>query len=263
MTKVMDKRIARRRQEVGEAKARRRLRRILAALALAGLAAFGAWFLRSPSLSIREIRVEGAAHTDPAAVLAAAGVVPGVPTIDVRAGSLAARLAAEPWIATARVAVSWPGTVTVTVVEHHAVAVVGESSAVLVAEDATVLGDPEPGSALPVVDIVPPPVRVGERLSDRRILGALEFLENLPGDVATGLTIAAEGENLLVDVRGHRVRLGHPNQMAEKARVLTALLATDLPFDASIDLIAPTRPAVSPPQVEGEGESPPKGEGTG
>ncbi len=262
--RTMDERIARRRRLVTEDRAARRLRRILTLLAIAGVVALAAWFLRSPYLSIREVTAVGMSVTDPVTIAAEAGVRPGVPTIDVDGRALEARLLSEPWIATAEVAVSWPGAVSITVVEHRAVAQVGpDGAAVVVAEDGTVL-EPAGDTPMPVVAIEPATTRAGERLSDRRIIGALRFVDALPPDLAAVTRVEAEGEILWATVPGHRVRLGHGIDMETKAAVLLAMLETDAPTGAVIDLIAPTRPAVrAQPELEGELPGPAKGEVSG
>ena len=261
---MMDERIARRRRIVGEDRAARRLKRMLGLLVVLGLVAFAAWFARSPALSLREISVEGAAVTDPAAVAAATGIALGVPTMDVDTGRLAARLEAEPWVASAEVSVDWPGTLRISVVEHRPAAVVGSGDeSILAAVDGTVLERGVTGAGRPVVDIGVPVSRPGERISDRRVLGGLAFLAALPGDLAADVTVEAEGERLWATARGHRVRLGRPTAMEDKARVLAALLDTDLPEGATIVLVAPTRPAIVQPEVEGEPGGPSEGEVSG
>ncbi len=262
--RTMDERIARRRRLVTEDRAARRLRRILTVLAIAGVVAFAAWFVRSPYLSIAEVTATGGSVTDPVTLATEMGIRPGVPTIDVDRGALEARLESEPWIAGAEVAVSWPGTVSITVIEHRAVAQVGSrGSAVVVAEDGTVL-EPAGDAPMPVVAIEPATTRAGERLSDRRIIGALGFVDALPRDLAVATEVEAEGEILWATVPGHRVRLGHGTDMEMKAAVLVAMLETDIPPGAVIDLIAPTRPAVrAQPELEGESPGPAKGEVSG
>jgi hypothetical protein len=64
-----------------------------------------------------------------------------------------------------------------------------------------------------------------------------------------GITVVvteSEGE-LWADVAGMVVRLGRPIDMEPKARALVALLAEGLPPGATVNLVAPTRPAVIAP----------------
>jgi hypothetical protein len=80
------------------------------------------------------------------------------------------------------------------------------------------------------------------------MLSVVEFVAALPAGVAATTTITATDGELIAEVGDHRVRLGDPSNMAAKAVALGALLADGrLAPDAVIDLIAPTRPAVSSP----------------
>jgi hypothetical protein len=62
--------------------------------------------------------------------------------------------------------------------------------------------------------------------------------------LAAASDLRLQGTELWLDVPGHRVRLGAPIDLADKARVLQVLLTEDLPAGATIDLVAPGRPAV-------------------
>ena len=122
--KTMDRRIAERRHRVTEERARTRLRLVIGLVALVALAAAGFALVRSPLLSVNRVTVTGHEHSDPAAVLARLDVVPGMPTVSVDAGAIEAALRADPWVADARVVVSWPGSVDVEVTEQVPVAAV-------------------------------------------------------------------------------------------------------------------------------------------
>ena len=79
MRTLIDHRIADRRRTVSEAGARRRLRRLLAALVIAALVGFAAWFVyQSPYLAVAEIAVEGQSRSQAAAIVAQA--VEGIPS---------------------------------------------------------------------------------------------------------------------------------------------------------------------------------------
>ena len=70
--------------------------------------------------------------------------------------------------------------------------------------------------------------------------------ENAPFTSST--TITAPGPELVALIGAHRIRLGAPTQMEAKAVALVAVLADErLALDATIDLVAPSRPAVSAP----------------
>ncbi len=255
--RTMDPRIARRRRLVGEDRARRRLRRLLLLLVLAGIGAFAVWLLRSPLLSIRDVVVTGAGHSDPAATAAALGIVPGVPTISVDETALLERLRADPWIARAEVDVTWPGTVTIDVTERDpSLSLVAGDAWWWVTADGWVvarLPGPQPGEAR-VEDPGAAPA-IGNRLTSAAMLGAARFAGALTPALAAETTVIVDGERIRALVSGHPVDLGDPANMEEKAVVLAALLERGVPDGAVIELMAPRRPAVeAPPQVEGEGD---------
>ena len=86
------------------------------------------------------------------------------------------------------------------------------------------------------------------------IVGALRFIGALDPALGAGAVVFVDDGGLHVTVTEHRVRLGRPVDMAQKATVLEALLASGLEAGVAIDLIAPLRPAVANPQPEVEGE---------
>ncbi len=98
----------------------------LAVLALvAGAALAGRQLIRhviaSPRFAVREIRVAHAAHVTNDEIRALAGVRPGDHLLAVDPDTVAARLATHPWIGSARVRRELPSTLSIEVVERHAV----------------------------------------------------------------------------------------------------------------------------------------------
>ena len=264
--KTMDPRIARRRGEVSEDRARGRLRWLLRFLVIALLIAGVAWLLRSPLLSIREVVATGAVQSDPTAIAADAGVTVGVPTISVRTGIVREALLEDPWIADATVFVAWSGRIEIDVQERvPAVTVETTEGWLAVAGDGTVVDilaeDPE---LVQVVIAAPDPVAPGTRIDDPAMRGALAFAAAFPsGD--DPLVVVAGDDGLWAKFRGHDVRLGRPAEMEEKALALAALLDNGIADGADIDLISPRRPAIaeSRVQVEVEGEGAADGEASG
>jgi len=63
-----------------------------------------------------------------------------------------------------------------------------------------------------------------------------------------------EGGGLYATVQGHTVRLGRPVDLDTKATVLAAMIDEGIEEGATIDLIAPLRPAVMNPQPQVEDE---------
>lgn len=264
--KTMDPKIAARRGEVSEDRARRRLRWLLRFLVVALLVAGVAWLLRSPMLSIRGVEATGAAHSDPVKIAADAGVTLGVPTIAVRTGVVRDALLEDPWIAGASVFVAWPGTIEIDVQEHVPAATVATDQAwLLIAGDGTILERvaDDPGLSTVVIDL-PERAIPGSRFDDAAMAGALAFAAAYP-DREGPLEIRAGDDGLWTEVDGHEVRLGRPIEMEEKALALGALLDDGVEAGAQIDLISPRRPAVAEQrvQVEVEGEGTAEVEGSG
>jgi len=255
--KTMDHRIAERRQQVSEDKARSRLRWLVwigAAIAAVGLAI---WLINSPLLSIRAVTVTGAERSDPVKIASDLGVAVGTPTIWVRGGSIEKALSADPWVASANVTVSWPGTVEINVVERTpVVSIVTENGAFLAAADG-VLVDRVAGST-------PPPIitsdsvgvkRVGSHVGHTATAAAVEFVAALPQGIRRSASLTVIGDTVTAEVGGLRVVVGRPRDMAAKADVVDALIATGIEPGSVIDVTAPTRPAVAPPQSQLEGET--------
>lgn len=253
---AMDTKLAERRKGVSEDKARRRLKWVLYLLLLVLLVVGVAWLVRSPLLSISEVTVNGAIESDPLAVVADLDMGVGIPTMDIDAGAIERGVGEDPWVADARVIVSWPGSLTIDVVEHQPVAAVSRSGAWLAIAPGGALVEVSepPGADDPSIDIDVAPADVGDTTDDEHILGALAFIEALAPDLRGGAVVSQADDGLMAVVGGHDVRLGRPVEMDDKAIVLESLIASGLEPGASIDLIAPTRPAVTNPQPLNEGE---------
>ncbi len=261
--KTMDRRMAERRHRVTEERARTRLRLVIGLVAMIALAAAAFALVRSPLLSVDRVTVTGAEHSDPAAVLARFDVVPGTPMVSVDADAVEAALRADPWVAKARVVVSWSGSVDVEVTEHVPVAAVMTAGgyAYVTRGGAVVemLDDPT-GLALIAAD-VPETVRPGTTILAAATLGALEFIDWLPDDVARVTVVSIdEAGQLTATVDDLTVRLGRAREMQSKALALIALIGHGLSPGSYVDITAPRRPAVANPQpeVEDEGETPPE-----
>jgi cell division protein FtsQ len=262
MSSAMDRRIAARRRSVREAGARRRLRWLLGLVLVAGLGALAAWLLlQSSILAVRQIHVSGVSQSAAADIVIAHGVAPGVPTLRVPAAELEQALMADPWIAQARVRVTWPGTVEVEVLEHRAAGWLRVDGEWLLASgDGTVL---EVAAAIPddapIVRVAARGAVPGDVLSEQAVVAALDFLSRLPAPLVAGAWVGGGGGALLATVAGHPVELGYPTRMAEKASALVAILETgDVPKRASISVVSPQRPAVRNPRsvIEGSAKVP-------
>jgi len=177
----------------------------------------------------------------------------GRPTIDVDAGAIERAVEEDPWVSDASVSVVWPGTVFIDVIEHTPlVAVASGGSWLMMSVDGAALEQtaaPTPTDAAIAIDVAP--LAIGDTTGDRDVLGALAFIEALPEDLGVGMVVTVGDGGLQATVQGHAVRLGRPVDMAMKATVLEGLIAAGIEDGSDINLIAPSRPAVSQPSTSG------------
>ncbi|HSJ27451.1 MAG TPA: FtsQ-type POTRA domain-containing protein [Acidimicrobiia bacterium] len=250
----MDPRLAARRRTVAETRIRAGIRRLLVVVIVVGLGAVGVAVLRSGLFSLDDVEVVGQVQTDPVTLLADAGVVSGVPLIEIDLEAATEALLADPRIAVAEVGRRWPTGLAVAVVERFAVAWVDRGSGwEHTAVDGVVLerGDPGP---------VAPRIRAG---SDREVEAALAFVDSLHPDLAAGMVIDARAADLLATWNGMTIRLGRATDMEAKARALEVVVAGHVEPGSEITLIAPDRPAVRPPTAEEDADDGGSGEGNG
>ena len=247
----MDHRIADRRRGVMEAGARRRARWLLALMAAAAAGGIVAWLLfESSTLAVSEITFAGAARADAEAIAADSGLAAGMPTISVDAEALEAALLADPWVAAAEVIVVWPGAVRINILEHDPIGwVATETGWVLAAIDGSVLEvADQPEGRLATIGVGTAAHAPGDTLGAVEV-GALEFVSQLPAELASVTVVSGTADRVTAVVAGHQVELGHPVDMAAKARALAALLDTGIDEGMAINLVSPSRPAVSNPRV--------------
>jgi cell division protein FtsQ len=254
--KTMDRKIAQRRHGVTEQRARARLKVMIALVILAGIVAAGFWIIRSPILSVDEVKVTGSDHSDARAAIESAGIGPGTPMISVDEASLESILLADPWIAEVNVLVTWPGSVEVEITEHVPIAVVQTTNgfANVTATGAVVrmLDDPTDWPVITTAQAQTP--RPGASLGGAALLGALEFLASLPPALADDAVVNIDADHrLTASLAGYQIRLGRAIEMGPKAAALAAVIDHGVEDGSSIDVTAPRRPAVSNPQVEVEG----------
>ena len=242
-------RFLRRRSGIREHGARRHVRRALWVLLAITLLWLIAWVAQSPLFSVTAIRIDGAINSRAAEVLADQDVYPGRPLVLIRTGAVEAALEADPWVKEASVRRRFPDRIEVSIAERREVAAVAVAEGwQTVSDDGRVMGlVTEPAGHLAQVG---PRVAFGpggETLSET-MMGVVEFVAALPDELMGRTTITAAGPELVALVDAHRIRLGAPTQMEAKAIALVAVLADErLALDATIDLVAPSRPAVSAP----------------
>jgi cell division protein FtsQ len=261
----IDPKIRARRIEVRRKAARRRLTRLGAVGILIAMVVLAVAATRSPFLDVDRIEVVGADQSGVDTVVAASGVHTGDRMTGVPLGRVAARIRRLPWVATATVRRSWPGTIAITVKERVAVAAIPKVGGGFVYLDATTweagsgtalsphtvlldvaavtpaLGQRGPAALDPLVAVAASlPAPMGDRL-----LG-LRPVSEASGGAAPGATGEVEGIVKLVGDTTATVRFGPPDQLARKwLALLTVLDQVDLNGVVTIDVRVPAAPAIT------------------
>jgi cell division protein FtsQ len=160
---------------------------------------------------------------------------------------VAAILESNPWVAKAEVTVTWPGTVGVTVEERVPAAWVDTGDRwVLVAVDGMVVAGGNPPGDAPRVEGEVSGLRPGDRLGDEAAAAVVGFLGRLPPEVVAGATGAATPRGGVVSLGTITVLFGDGTDLDLKAAAVTALLDRGVAPGSTINVISPSRPAVSP-----------------
>lgn len=205
--------------------------------------------LHSPWMSVREIEIAGAQHADVAGRLAQAGVGRGAIMIWLDPEEVEAAVGADPWVREVRVERVFPSRLVIEVLEQTpAVWVAGERSWMLVSRTGAVIEVAEaPEEGLLRAEVFYPDHAAGEQPEEQewRELASLGW--GLGEGLAAEARVTREAGQLWLTAGGCRARLGAPTQLAEKGRAFAALREAGLPAGAQVDLIAPTRPAVTLP----------------
>jgi cell division protein FtsQ len=244
---TIDPRLAERRREVAEDRARRKMGRLIRLLIAVGLIGGAVWLVLSPILSVDEVTTTGIEVSTAHSVLVTHDVVAGTPMILIRTEEIESALESDPWIREAVVELDWPGRVSVRVEERVPVAWLstGEGWGWFAVDGVQLASKPEPDPALPWIDLGPD---TGADEDSRPVLGALEFAAALPQELKEGARVRFEGDGeLWAEVAGYQVRLGREVEMTAKALSLAALIREQPAPGSILTLIAPTHPAISPP----------------
>lgn len=249
----MDPRIKQRRIAVQRDAGRRRLRLLLIGVGvLIGVAAL-VGSLWTPLADVDRVDVVGSARTEPADVIAAAGLDRSPQLIDVDPAAVAARIEALPWIASAEVTRHWPSGVSIEVTERRPVAVTpvdpdGKQWALVDATGRVLAHEAGRPAGYPALSKGPVPGAPGTTLdaataSALAVAGALSpELRAQTGDI---VVLPGEEVELALLPRG-RVRLGRAEELAAKVEALATVLSrVDLQGIAVIDLRVPSAPAVT------------------
>jgi cell division protein FtsQ len=253
---AIDPRIRQRRVQVRRGQGRRRLRILLAGLAVVAVVAGALVLLHTPLFRSRVVTVTGIhPNTPTAAIVAAAGLARPVPLIDVDPGAAAARVEALPWVAGAEVTRHWPDGVNVAVTERAPVAVMAGPSTAWSQVDATgrvlaVVPARPPSLVELVVDTARgplPPAPVGRTLPPVADPG-LTVAASLPPAFAAQVTTVVVAPDATVNLAlssGLTVELGTATDLSAKEEDVAAIIAhASLRGKKVIDVTVPDAPAV-------------------
>jgi cell division protein FtsQ len=223
----IDPRIRARRLAVAREAARRHRRVVVAALVVTAVVAVAVGAVYSPLLAVDHIRITGATQTGSAAVLDAAGVDLGDPLLRVGLGGVEDRVGRLPWVARVTAARDLPHTLRIQVVERVAVGWTPlPGGAALVDRSGRVLArSASPPEGLPELAAAGPVAVLGRRVHPA---ASARLVAALPPDLAARTLKATVGDGAatLELGGGPQVRLGAPVDVAAKARVAAAVLAT-------------------------------------
>ncbi|MGI8492679.1 MAG: cell division protein FtsQ/DivIB [Acidimicrobiales bacterium] len=255
---AIDPRIRERRDAVLRATGRRRLRVLLAAVAVLCVAGGAVGALFSPLLEVKKVALEGESAEPTAQILSAAGLSGGRHMIAIDPVQISHRLQALPWVLSAAVSRRWPTTVVIRIRERHPVAQVVAGAAggptgsfALVDGTGRVLAlQPSASPGIPVLSGIGAAEPPGSSLGP---LAALQLAAGLPQALAGRvLTVNAGPDGALsatLATPGGRpvsVVFGRPSELTAKLAALTTVLA-QVPIGGvgTIDLRVPDRPALT------------------
>jgi len=234
---------------------RRRLRKFVVLVVVVGVVAGGWGITRTPLLDVDHLRVSGATHTGDLAVVGTSGIHLGDALLTAPLGRAAHHIAELPWVQTAKVRRSWPGTVVITVVERTPVVAVPAQGGQWVLVDAQarqleLAKDPDP--KLVRVDVPPIVPKLGADLAGRTapaLLVAASIPATLHDQIASlrpAAGGAVEGTVRLRNGAEAWLRFGTPTQLAAKWLALLSVLdEVDPAHVAGIDVRVPAAPALT------------------
>ena len=254
----IDPRLRARRGAVRRAEGRRRLRFILAGLAILALI-FGGWAaLRSPMFDLDHVEIAGLGPSRLAEAEQSIGLEMGTPLSDIKTGRIKADLESLPWVLRADVEKSWPGSVQIEVVERIPAAQLTtdepttDSGVAVVDATGTVMA--RGGSEyeeLPRI-AVESDIALGE--IEPRSLPALALIASLPEDLLAwieavtynpGTSAQARGVVGLDLVGSAEAHLGEATLLDDKVQALRSVLnSVDLTCIRVIDVAVPDFPTI-------------------
>lgn len=219
---------------------RRPWRRVLLAVLALGVVAALGWVVGwSALLGVDEVEVSGATGAEAEAVAELVAVAPGTPLARVDTEAVADRVRERVTVAEVSVRRSWPGTLSVEVVQRTPAIVVRNPEGRLEVVDAEGVSFRAVRTAPPGVPLV---TATGSRGTTKEALqSSLALLAALPSAMAEDVSdIRVSSANLVTFTLGSRtVMWGSGEDSARKVAILNALLPTKAKV---IDVSAPDTP---------------------
>jgi cell division protein FtsQ len=217
-------------------------------LALVAVAAW--WVTHSRIFEVRTIHVRGNVHLSEPDVLRLAKLSSSTNVLWFSPGTVVHRLEGNPWIRSASVSRTLPSSISVSITERSAVAVLDADHHYLIAGDGTILGVVGSATALPVIP-GPDHAVVGSSISPAEpALQAVAALRNDLRAQVQRVTIDRDADGMVLELRGGaRAVFGDDTDLASKAEALAAVLrwaGRSGVTPATIDLRAPSLPALLP-----------------
>ncbi len=207
----------------------------------------GAWVTTSQIFAMRSLHVTGNVHLTSDQIASIAGITDRTNVLWLSSSSIVHRLEANPWVLSARVERTLPGSVTVRITERVPVAVLA-GTRMIVAADGVVLGAATGAVRLPTIQGT---VRGGPT---QRVVGApagLAIAAAIPWPTREEvrlIAIAPDGQVTLTLASGIEVLYGDGTAVAAKGTALQAVLDwadRNHVRPRTIDLHAPDAPAIS------------------
>ncbi len=255
---AIDPRLRARRIAVRRDLGRHRLHRLAALGIVVAVLALVVAAALSPLLDVDAVEVAGTRKATADDVVVASGVQRSDQLVLVDRQGVERRVERLPWVRTASVSRSWPGTLEISVVEREAVAGFVGADGLLVLADAggRILDVAPAGEVDPTVVVITGPESPGA--PGDSVAGParapLEVAAALPADIADRVgEIAVEEDGTITllldpvgDAAGPRVVVGDTLDLKAKVGALATVLArVDLTGVASIDLQVPSAPALT------------------
>lgn len=230
---------------------RKRLRWVVASVAVLAVLCVSLVLLHTPLLAVRHVAVHGAQHTGAAAVLAAAGLADDPPLIDVNPAQASAAIERLPWVRHAVVVRRWPDSVVVEVTERTPVgafAVPGGQVALVDAGGRVLAREPgTPSGPALFGPVAPGPPGTAVSGADAPAVTVAATLPEAIAARVTSVTVDRAGDVTLWLGTGVQARLGSASELRAKLVALQSVMAgASVPRNSEIDVTVPDAPTVGP-----------------